>query len=337
MIVDDDRENIMLLRTMINEKNFEFFVAFDGKDALEKLSVTIPDIILLDVKMPEMDGFETCKKIKSNPSTKEIPVIFLSATATIEDKIKGFEAGADDFISKPFYSVEVKARINLHLQKRHQMRHLKQLLKRSYHELYNPLSIINTSAQLYNFSYPKNDYVDSMHAAAKSLYVIYQDLYFAINPKEKINCIETIDMKEFLGDRMEYFTLIAQIKENTFNFSSDGNFNLHIDKNALERIVDNTLSNAIKYSDEKSVIEVTISVKPRPSITITNYGKEIQNPEKIFTEGYRESYEYHGMGIGLDIVSSLCHSYQINAEVHSENSKTSFIYTFMPDQIEEIP
>ncbi|ETW94449.1 MAG: transcriptional regulator [Candidatus Entotheonella factor] len=115
LIVDDTPMNLEVLVKELTDQNFEIFVAIDGESALEQLRYTRPDIILLDVMMPGIDGFETCSRLKNNPDTKDIPVIFMTALADTLDKVKGFEAGAVDYVTKPIEPEEVSARVKTHL------------------------------------------------------------------------------------------------------------------------------------------------------------------------------------------------------------------------------
>ncbi|HIE00200.1 MAG TPA: response regulator [Thiotrichaceae bacterium] len=115
LIVDDEPNNLDLLRHFLRKANFKVLVAQDGETALKRVNLIKPDIILLDVMMPKMDGFETCRRLKKNDVTKDTPIIFLTAKTESVDKVKGFEIGAVDYITKPFQDVEVLARVNKHL------------------------------------------------------------------------------------------------------------------------------------------------------------------------------------------------------------------------------
>lgn len=118
LIVDDTPKNIQILGKILRDEGYQINVAQDGKQALNVLSKVDLDLILLDIMMPEMDGFETCQHLKSDPETQEIPVIFLTAKTEVEDIVKGFELGAVDYISKPFQIPELLARVRTHLQLR---------------------------------------------------------------------------------------------------------------------------------------------------------------------------------------------------------------------------
>ncbi len=123
MIVDDTPDNLNLLSAILKECGYHVRPAPGGKQALEAVKSDPPDLVLLDIMMPDMDGYEVCRVLKSGRKTKDIPVIFLTALDSRQDEEKGFKLGAVDYITKPFINEVVKARVNTHLQlKRHQDR-----------------------------------------------------------------------------------------------------------------------------------------------------------------------------------------------------------------------
>lgn len=114
LIVEDIEANIDILMDALGD-DYDVSVAMDGETALESLEIEVPDIILLDIMMPGMDGYEVCSRIKANKVMAEIPIIFLTAMTDINSKTKGFELGAVDYITKPFEILEVKDKVNNHL------------------------------------------------------------------------------------------------------------------------------------------------------------------------------------------------------------------------------
>lgn len=116
LVVDDEPANLMILEEVLSLAGYAPITADNGKDAVRKAHENCPDLILLDIMMPEEDGFAVIKKLKKNPQTAAIPVIFLTGSSDIEHKLRGFRLGAVDYIVKPFYPEEVMARINLHLK-----------------------------------------------------------------------------------------------------------------------------------------------------------------------------------------------------------------------------
>ncbi|WP_431656423.1 sensor histidine kinase [Pantanalinema rosaneae] len=118
LVVDDTPTNIQVLFDVLDASGYRVAIAKSGEIALNRLAINLPDLILLDIMMPGMDGFETCRQIKANPQTCDIPVIFMTALSDTVDKVKGLKLGAVDYITKPIQHEEVLARINIHLQLR---------------------------------------------------------------------------------------------------------------------------------------------------------------------------------------------------------------------------
>ncbi len=116
LVVDDNSLNLDLLCRILSKANFKTISAIDGKDAINQVSLQHPDLILLDIMMPNLDGFEVCKLIKNNPDTKNIPIIFMTGLADTETKVKAFKLEASDYITKPFQKAELLARVRYQLQ-----------------------------------------------------------------------------------------------------------------------------------------------------------------------------------------------------------------------------
>jgi DNA-binding response OmpR family regulator len=126
LVVDDTPANSEVLVEMLSKEGFHVRVAQDGARALEEAQYSQPSLVLLDVLMPGMDGFETCRRLRSVPMLRQVPVIFMTTLADAHDKVRAFEAGADDYILKPFERGEVLARVRLHLTRRELERKLEQ-------------------------------------------------------------------------------------------------------------------------------------------------------------------------------------------------------------------
>lgn len=125
LVVDDLLENLRLLSSLLIEEGYDVKRAPDGEMALSNVPRFQPDLILLDIMMPEMDGYAVCKALKADPKTKDIPIIFLSALDLTFDKVKAFDVGAADYIHKPFHPAEVLARVRNQIRIRQQSLQLK--------------------------------------------------------------------------------------------------------------------------------------------------------------------------------------------------------------------
>jgi two-component system, sensor histidine kinase and response regulator len=115
LIVDDLKENLDILNSVLCEEGYQVRSMMNGQAALDSAQETPPDLILLDIRMPEMDGYETCSVLKKDPRTKHVPVVFISAISDVNSKIKGLQAGAIDYITKPFEIEVLLARVDIYL------------------------------------------------------------------------------------------------------------------------------------------------------------------------------------------------------------------------------
>lgn len=327
LLVDDKTENIAILINMLESLDLELFVALNAYDVYKQIEICDFDLILLDIVMPEVSGYEICKKLKADKRYLDIPIIFISALSSVEDKIKGFSYGVDDYIVKPLLQKELTARVNLHLQKGILYKSLKQLLRKSYHELYNPLAVINTSLEMQTIKHTSNKYTDAITVAARTLQVVYDDLYYSLSNEDQTTDVIEIDLVQYVQKRINYFHYLKNSKNINIDFTSEGMCFIQIREADLQRVIDNTISNAIKYADKNSLIKIKLlEEKECVVFKSLNYGSQIKNPSKIFNNGYRENYEKIGMGVGLEIVASICNKCNIKTEVTSINGETIFKY-----------
>ncbi len=129
LIVDDNPNNLQVLMALLEQAGYKVRPALSGEIALRAVEVSLPDLILLDVRMPGIDGYETCKRLRANEKSRDIPVIFISAMNDMEDKLQGFRAGGVDYIAKPFQTEEVLARVMTHVQLRRIRCHMESMVK----------------------------------------------------------------------------------------------------------------------------------------------------------------------------------------------------------------
>jgi len=199
LIVDDIEENLKVLSETLVEEGFYPLQAKNGERAIQIAKKAQPDLILLDIKMPDMDGFETIAILKSDPDTMDIPVIFISALNQIEDKVHGFKAGAVDYVSKPFQKEEVVARVGTHLKLRAAQRAVEAEREKSDRLL---LNILPASV------------ADELKESGKSTPQSFPDVTILFS--DMVNFTEksfSLDPETLLGELNEIFTAFDQIMD----------------------------------------------------------------------------------------------------------------------------
>lgn len=213
---------------------------------------------------------------------------------------------------------------------------LDDFIKESMHEINTPLSIINVNVDLFDSIYGKNKYFNRIKSATKSLATIYNDMDYLIKQNRVEYRDEMIWLEEFVRERVEYFELICQLKNITLNLTVQTETQIFFNPTKLERIIDNTLSNAIKFSHKNSRIEVTTEAAEGGGVSISfrDYGQGIKEPEKIMGRYYREDEHQNGFGIGMNIVKSIIDEADITLDIRSVPSEGStFTYTFKASMV----
>ena len=308
LIIDDKPENLTLFKDILQPYNYDLSLTTNGLSALEIAKEFHPELILLDVVMPKIDGYEVLKRLKTESSTKDIPVIFLTANDSTEDVVKGFEAGVVDYIPKPFHPKELLARVETHLQKAKLFANLKKLMEYSFHELYTPLSIISSSMQIQELELGQTQYTQMTLAACRSLQNIYDDLYYSISYSSKSRPKTTFDFCDFLKERIDYFSLAANSRLVNFKEQLPQSMRININRQDIERVLDNLLSNALKYTKENGDITLSLAKAENGNwhFRICNPTTKEVDADKVFNKYYREEEEVFGVGLGLNLVQSIC-------------------------------
>jgi signal transduction histidine kinase len=207
---------------------------------------------------------------------------------------------------------------------------LDDFIKDSMHEINTPLSIINLNADLFANKYGENKYLKRIKSASKTLATIYDDMDYLIKQGRVEHKIHPINIGEFIQNRVDYFQEIANLKQITIFTKVETDIVYEFSKTKLQRIVDNTISNAIKYSHDNSSVEISFYQKEKHLIfKVKDHGVGIANVKKIFSRYYRENESKGGFGIGLNIVKDIIDEEGIGLDVRSTVGEgTSFIYTF---------
>ncbi len=293
LIVDDTTTNLAVISRTLRNAGFKILVAKNGERALEVVEVETPDLILMDVIMPGIDGFETCKRIKANSATKDIPVIFMTALADTVDKVKGLSMGAVDYITKPFQEEEVVARVKQHLRMHYLTRKLEeqnallqkeiqdrktaqeassaksQFLAKMSHELRTPLNAILGFSQLMErddrLSQEQREYLGIISRSGEHLLNLINDvLEMSKIEAGRVTIKETnFDLSTMLKSIEEMFALRAQSKGLLLEIQSAPEVPQCIksDEGKLRQVLINILGNAIKFTESGRVklgVEVRI-------------------------------------------------------------------------------
>lgn len=341
LIIDDKTENLHYLNTILKEEDFLIRATSDATFAINSSKLNPPDLILLDIKMPNLDGFEVCKIIQEDEKLKEIPIIFISALDDTQSKVKALNMGGVDYITKPFEKEEVIARVKTQLkifEGKNTISKLLELqdffLKKIIHEMNTPLSIISLNIDNLESTLGYKEQFEAIKASSKSLSSIYNDLYYLIKKEKKTTEEKNINLVRFLSSRVAFFDEMANIKNIDIALDINEEFEVFMDVYELERVVDNTISNAIKYSFENSTIEITLDKEDENFfLFIKDEGIEIADINAVFQAYYQQKDKNIGLGLGLSIVKEICDKNDIKIEVSSQNNNTIFKYIFPQNRI----
>lgn len=356
LIVDDMPENVSVLFDFLSANDFEVLVARNGKSALQVVESAKPHLILLDVMMPDMNGFEVCQRLKSDTCYLDIPIIFMTALSDTVDKVRGFSLGAVDYITKPFQQEEVLARINTHLtiynfqkQLRHQNQEL--AIKNSdldafastvAHDLKTPLNaIVGLSNILLNIhkiglSEKQLECVRLIsNSSEKMNEIINALLLLATVSKQEIE-LRPLDMKNILTQ--VHRRLAHMLKEHQGQIIMPTELPSALGYTLwVEEIWANYLSNAIKYGGQPPYLEIgaescEYDVKFWVKDNGAGLSKEAQAQLfKPFTRLKREQEtKLQGHGLGLSIVYRIVHKLGGKVGVESEEGKGCCFYFTLP-------
>ncbi|MCP4750801.1 MAG: hybrid sensor histidine kinase/response regulator [Proteobacteria bacterium] len=341
LIVDDVLENIQVLGTTLRKEEYQISAAQSGLKALEMIGEVTPDLILLDVMMPELDGFEICRRLKANPETKDIPVIFITARTETEDIVGGFELGAVDYVTKPFNSSELLSRVNTHLQLKktrsqlvesEKMAALGGLVAGVAHEINTPVGIAVTAAS--HLDEKSREIADTFHSGAMKRSDLEKYLRISTdssrmilsNLKRAADIIQSFKqvavdqsseerrifkLKEYIEDVL--LSLRPRLKKTKHEVTITCPDDLELDSfpGAFSQIVTNLVMNSLIHGfDNKEDGEIALEVSDEGNTVQFRYdddgkGMDKEQIEKVFDPFFTTKRSSGGSGLGMHVVYNL--------------------------------
>jgi len=362
LVVDDNALNANILKTLLARFNFQIIIALSGPDALKILDNTPVDLILLDIMMPDMDGFQVCDTIKANEKNSEIPIIFLTAKTEPDDIITAFNKGGADYLTKPFRKEELIARINTHLEiffaRKKIIRQNQELEKVIWlrdkiysviaHDLRAPLSNLKMLSNVVNANIDKVNDEDLVEVVKMMERTIDESFDFLDNllkwtrqqsGRVVVNKVE-FETNDMIQECISLYKMKATQKNIEIDYDETKTFATAIaDMDIFKTILRNLISNAIKFSWENSKIvisqsvvndEIVISVKDSGTGIKPEDQKKLLSDREHFTT-YGTNQE-KGTGLGLQLSFDLARHNQGNLWFESEFGRGSTFYFSVPSK-----
>ncbi|MCU0524841.1 MAG: hybrid sensor histidine kinase/response regulator [Elainella sp. Prado103] len=364
LIVDDTPNNLRLLSSMLTKQGYEVRSAISGSVALMAVRTVPLDLILLDINMPKMNGYEVCQHLKADPQTCDIPVIFLSALGEPLDKVQAFQVGGVDYITKPFQVEEVLARVENHLTLRQMQIELQQAkaealraleqeqelnrLKSEFvsmisHDFRTPLTSIQGFAELLRYggdainAEMRDRYFDKVNGAIDHLlYLLDEVLLIGSIEAGKTEFQPTpTDIEKFCRDLCETLQL-SDGSHHTIAFQAECcDVIVNIDQILLRRILTNLLSNAIKYSPNHTTVEFHLVCREQAVVfAIRDWGIGIptENQPNLFRTFYRCNNvgQIKGTGLGLAVVKRCVDAHNGNIHLESQEGVGTQVTVTLP-------
>jgi len=359
LIVDDVVSNVLLLKILLANEKFQVCTASNGKDCIEISRKEHPDLILLDVMMPDLNGFDTAVILKKGEDTKDIPIIFLTALNTPQDLVHGFQVGASDFLTKPFNKEELVMRVTQQIslvaakriieQQNQELRATLNNRDKMYsviaHDLRSPmasirmvLNLVVASAspetvgeEVYNLLDQANRESEEVHDLLDNL------LKWTKSQTGRLNVVkQELELNDIIPGVVEIFDTIAATKHIKLELKSESDsLKVEADNDMLKTVVRNFLSNAIKFSPADSTIEIAMTKENEfAKVSVRDHGVGIASDRlgSIFHKGettYGTGGE-EGSGLGLQLCQDFARKNGGDCTVESVEGEGSTFSVLIP-------
>ena len=359
LIVDDVVSNVLLLKILLANEKFQVCTASNGKDCIEISRKEHPDLILLDVMMPDLNGFDTAVILKKGEDTKDIPIIFLTALNTPQDLVHGFQVGASDFLTKPFNKEELVMRVTQQIslvaakriieQQNQELRATLNNRDKMYsviaHDLRSPMASIRmvlnlvvastspetVGEEIYNLLDQANRESEEVHDLLDNL------LKWTKSQTGRLNVVkQELELNDIIPGVVEIFDTIAATKHIKLELKSESDsLKVEADNDMLKTVVRNFLSNAIKFSPADSTIEITMTKENEfAKVSVRDHGVGIASDrlDSIFHKGettYGTGGE-EGSGLGLQLCQDFARKNGGDCTVESVEGEGSTFSVLIP-------
>jgi len=346
LIVDDVMSNVLLLKILLTNEKYQVCTANCGNMCIEQAKAEKPDLILLDVMMPDISGFDAAQILKKDPETAHIPIIFLTALNNPSDLVHGFQVGANDFLTKPFNKEELVVRVFHQIKlvaatriiesQNEELRATISNRDKMYsviaHDLRSPMASIRmvlnlvvnamsadiVGAELFELLDKANRESEEVHDLLDNL------LKWTKSQTGRLNVVrQDLDLNDIVPGVVDIFEMIAQTKKIDLKYTgSNSPIVVYADNDMLKTIIRNFLSNAIKFSPENSAVEISLGVEgefAKVSVRDHGVGIEPERLESIFKKGettYGTGGE-EGSGLGLQLCADFARKIDGDVKVES--------------------
>ncbi|MFO7864877.1 MAG: hybrid sensor histidine kinase/response regulator [Salinivirgaceae bacterium] len=352
LIVDDFVSNIQVMASMLKPHNYDIEFTTSGTEALEWVQQEEFDLILLDVMMPEMDGFEVCARLKKNNKTKDIPIIFVTAKTDEESIQRGFKAGAVDFLTKPYRESELVARVKNHITLELQRKELlvtNQAKDRLFsiigHDLKNPMGNIYGFLKLLSEGYDsfsdekKKQYIGFLLESSKQNLKLLEELleWSRTQTNSKPFQPEQFDLAHLVDEVVISMQKIANKKSIRITKKINYYSTVYADSNMIKTVLRNLIGNAIKFTEPEGNVKISITKNDedeRVVVSIEDSGVGIpeKNIDKLFNIEHHISTngtdDEKGTGLGLILCKEFINKHNEKIWVESEiNKGSTFSFT----------
>lgn len=359
LIVDDVVSNVLLLKILLTNEKFQVCTANNGKTCIEMAQKEHPDLILLDVMMPDLNGFDTALILKKDETTKDIPIIFLTALNTPQDLVHGFQVGASDFLTKPFNKEELVMRVTQQIslvaakriierqnaELRATLNNRDKMYSVIAHDLRSPmasirmvLNLVVQSASAETVGPELYMLLDQANRESEEVHDLLDNLLkWTKSQTGRLTVVkQELDLNDIIPGVVEIFEAIAMTKHIKLEYQpTDTPLKVEADNDMLKTIVRNFLSNAIKFSSENSSIEIIMSTEGEfAKVSIRDHGVGIaaDRLDSIFHKGettYGTGGE-EGSGLGLQLCQDFARKNGGDCTVESVEGEGSTFSVLIP-------